>query len=404
MKRILFVDDEPDVLAGLRSLLRKQRPIWDMTFVGSGAAALEALASAPYDVIVSDMRMPGMDGAALLQRVLVEYPHVVRIVLSGQTEQEVARRLVHVAHQFLSKIADSSALQIVIERACALQELLAQPNLRQAVGEIKQLPVKPALYTRLVEVLENPNSSTADVAAVIERDIGASSKLLQVVNSAFFGLPSRVGDVRTAVSYLGMEMVKMLVLSVEMRQAQGNLKPCPGFSVDSIQEHGLRSARIARKLLPDRMGAQDAFSAAMMQDAGMLVLMGRLPDVFAQIVKDVRQSRHTPAEVEAAMLGVTHAEIGAYLLGIWGLPYGIVEGVAFHHAPSRAISTSLDVAGAVHIGSVLADELSPQDPAKSIRPGLKLDMEYLEKLDLAKNLPAWREMAKRELAGARPAR
>jgi HD-like signal output (HDOD) protein len=405
MKRILFVDDEPDVLSGLRNLLRKQSANWEMTFVGSGAAALEALALAPFDVIVSDMRMPKMDGAALLQRVLKDYPQIVRIVLSGQAEQEVARRLVHVAHQFVSKLSDGAALQTVIERACKLQELLGQPNLRQAVGEVKQLPVKPALYTRLVELLENPNSSTADVAAVIERDIGTSSKLLQVVNSAFFGLPSRVGDVRTAVSYLGMEMVKMLALSVEMRQSQGHVKPCPGFNIDSVQEHGLRSARIARKLLPDKLGAQDAFSAAMLQDAGKLVLMGRLPDVFARIVKDLRETpRHTISEIEMATMGVTHAEIGAYLLGIWGLPYGIVEGVAFHHAPSRAVSVGLDVPGAVHIGSALAEELVPQDPAKSVRPGVKLDMEYLNKFDLAKQLPAWRDMAKRELSGARASR
>ena len=404
MKRILFVDDEPDVLEGLKNLLRKQRAIWDMTFVGNGAAALAALAAAPFDVIVSDMRMPGMDGAALLQRVLTDFPHIVRIVLSGQTEQEVARRLVHVAHQFVSKISDGAALQTVIERACNLQELLAQPTLRQAVGEVKQLPVKPALYTRLVELLENPNSSTADVAAVIERDIGTSSKLLQVVNSAFFGLPTRVGDVRTAVSYLGMEMVKMLALSVEMRQSQSHVKPCPGFNIDSLQEHGLRSARIARKLLPDRMGAQDAFSAAMLQDSGMLVLLGRLPEVFGKIVKDVRESRRPVCEVELATLGVTHAEIGAYLLGIWGLPYGIVEGVAFHHNPSRAVSTGLDVPGAVHIGSALAEELVPQDPAKSLRPGVTLDMDYLAKFDLTKQLPAWRDMAKRELSGARASR
>jgi HD-like signal output (HDOD) protein len=404
MKKILFVDDEPDVLAGLQNLLRKQRAIWDMAFVESGPAALAALAAAPFDVIVTDMRMPKMDGAALLQKVLADHPHIVRIVHSGQAEQEVARRLVHVAHQFVSKISDGASLQVVIERACSLQELLAHPGLRQAVGEVKQLPVKPALYTRLVELLENPNSSTADVAAVIERDIGTSSKLLQVVNSAFFGLPTRVGDVRTAVSYLGMEMVKMLALSVEMRQSQSHVKPCIGFNVDSVQEHGLRAARIARKLLPDKMGAQDAFSAAMMQDAGELVLMGRLPDVFAKLVKDARDTRRTMAEVELQMLGVTHAEIGAYLLGIWGLPYGIVEGVAYHHAPSRAVSLGLDVAGAVHIGSALAEELVPQDPAKSVRPGLKLDMAYLEKFDLAKNLPTWREMAKRELSGARPNR
>ena len=156
MKRILFVDDEPNVLEGLRGLLRKQRKLWEMNFVTGGELALAELVANPYDVIVSDMRMPGMDGATLLHKVQQDYPHMVRIVLSGQAEQEISRRMVHVAHQFLSKPCDGRELQQVIERACKLQALLEHPSLRQTVGQIGQLPTKPGLYTRLVAILEDP--------------------------------------------------------------------------------------------------------------------------------------------------------------------------------------------------------------------------------------------------------
>ena len=397
MKRILFVDDEQNVLDGLRGLLRKQRKNWDMTFLTSGEAALNELMASDYDVIVSDMRMPGMDGATLLRRVMSDYPHIVRIVLSGQTEQEVSRRMVHVAHQFMAKPCDGQQLQQVIERACSLQALLELPELRHAVGQMGQLPVKPSVYGQLIQVLENPNSSMGDAAAVIERDIGTAAKMLQVVNSAFFGLPQRVADIKTAVSYLGLEMVKSLALSVEMRQSQANVGPVPGYSLDVVQEHGLLSGRIARRLLgDDRMHAQDAFSAAMLQDAGAMVLMTRMPQVFKEIVVDAHATGRSLDAVELERLGVTHAEIGAYLLGIWGLPYGIVEAVAHHHHPARSGAKSLDVVGAVHVASALVQELEPSRRPNHVDSGVVLDEVYLAELGVTDRLPAWREIAKSE--------
>jgi HD-like signal output (HDOD) protein/CheY-like chemotaxis protein len=401
MKRILFVDDETNILDSLRTLLRKQRKEWAMTFVTSGQEALAEMLAAPFDVIVSDMRMPKMDGAALLRQVQQDYPHVIRIVLSGQTEQDVARRMVHVAHQFLSKPCEGRELQQTIERACSLQALLEQPALRQLVGRMGQLPVKPTVYTRLLEVLQSPGSSMSDAAAVIERDMSTSAKLLQVVNSAFFGLANRVGDVRTAVSYLGLEMVKMLALSVEMRESQGQLRSFPGFSLDAIQEHGLVAARIARRLLPDKIRAQDAFSAAMLEDVGILVLMSRMPDAFAQAVAEARESRRPLHDVETERLGVGHAEIGAYLLGIWGLPYPIVEAVAHHHHPGRSGATTFDVMAAVHVAGALAEEAHPPDPGKHLGSGTRLDEGFLQQMGVHDRLPEWRALAREEAAAAR---
>jgi HD-like signal output (HDOD) protein/CheY-like chemotaxis protein len=393
MKRILFVDDEPNVLEGLRGLLRKQRKHWEMNFVTGGESALNELLAAPYDVIVSDMRMPVMDGATLLRKVQQDYPHIVRIVLSGQTENEISRRMVHVAHQFLSKPCDGRELQQVIQHAIDLQVLLEQPALRQAVGQIGQLPVKPGLYTKLVEILENPNSSLSDAATVIEKDLATSAKMLQLVNSAFFGLPQRVGDIKTAVSYLGLEMVKTLSLSVEMRQSQANVVPCPGFNLDIAQDQSMLAARICRKLLPDRIQAQDAFAAAMLRDAGTLVLMARLPDQYRKIVTQARTSRRPIFEVEREVMGVSHSEIGAYLLGIWGLPYTIVEAVAHHHAPRAVELHSLDVLVAVHIASALAEEVMPSDGEKHLGTGITLDTELIGRLNLTDHIPAWRRIA-----------
>lgn len=393
MKTILFVDDEPNVLESLRNLLRKQRKEWRMAFASSGEAALQELLAVSYDVIVSDMRMPGMDGATLLNRVLAEYPHIVRIVLSGQTEQDISRRMVHVAHQFLSKPCDGRELQSTIQRACDLQALLEKPALRAAVGQIGQLPIKPAVYTSLVDVLAQPNSSIADAARVLESDIGITAKILQVVNSAFFALPKRVGDIKTAVGYLGVEMVKTLTLSVEMSQWKSPTKfpEIPGFSLEAVQEHGLAAARIARLLLPDSVLAKDAFAAALLKDTGLLVLMTRLPEVFRKIIDEAQASGRPLLEVETEMLGITHQEVGAYLLGIWGLPYNIVEAVAHQHTPLQSGSSTFDALGAAHVGAALVSTKANGKGLPLIET--KIDLAYLARIGVTDRLDGWRVLA-----------
>jgi HD-like signal output (HDOD) protein/ActR/RegA family two-component response regulator len=392
-KRILFVDDEPHVLSGLESLLRKQRTVWEMSFASSGEEALRILASSgEFDVVVSDMRMPIMSGAELLRMVQRQYPSAVRIVLSGETELGVARRMVHVAHQFLTKPCDGRQLRETIERACNLQAFLGHPSLRQVAGQIGQLPVAPAVYAKLVETLENPAASLTDAAAIIETDMGTTTKILQLVNSSFFGSPRRVTDVGKALSYLGLEMLKALVLAGDMRNSHAGIAAPPGFDLDLLQEHGLQSARLARRLLSDENAAQDAFSAAMLQDVGALVMCARMPRTFLEIVEESQRSGASLPVIEKQRLGVTHAEIGAYLLGIWGLPYSVVEAVAHHHEPKRARSTSLDVVSAVHVGSALVSDRLAHPSARHLT-AVQLDEAYLAGLGLLPRLDGWRKLA-----------
>ena len=386
VRRILFVDDQSVVLDGLRSMLRKQRHEWHMNFVTDGEAALVALREERYDVVITDMRMPGMDGAELLRRVVVEHPHVVRIVLSGQTELEASRRVLHVAHQFLAKPCDSSMLRSTVDRTCRLSALLGDSALRETVGGVAQLPTRPKAYGQLVEVLEKPGSSMTEAAVVVERDPAITAKLLQLVNSAFFGLPRRVADVKTAVSYLGVDMLKTLVLDIGIRQAQGGATVCPDFDATVVQRQGLLSARIARRLLDDRLDAMDAFTAAMLKDVGWLVLLSRLPDGFRAAVAAARATGRSLADVGEERLGVSHAMIGAYLLGIWGLPYAIVEAVAHHRAPGQVDSNRLDVVGAVHVAAALAEEVSPSGTARHVGGGVQLDERYVDGLGLT----SWR--------------
>ena len=219
MRRVLFVDDEPRILEGLRRMLRSQRHDWELAFAPGGETALALMEASPFDVIVSDMRMPGIDGAALLCRVREKYPQVVRIVLSGHTELSTALRVVPIAHQFLAKPCDAQMLRVAIERACHLRALLSDEHIRRTVAALGDLPSLPRTYEALTQALADPDTSLQKVAKIIEQDVGISAKVLQLVNSAFFGVSHSMTNIQSAVSYLGINTLKSLVLSVEIFRA-----------------------------------------------------------------------------------------------------------------------------------------------------------------------------------------
>jgi len=188
MKTLLFVDDEPRVLQGLQRQLRPMHHEWDMHFVDDGRKALEFMAAHPVDIVVTDMMMPGMDGSQLLAEVLKRHPQTVRIVLSGHAEREAVLRLVGPAHQYLSKPCDADELRRAIARALSLRDLLGNERLKQLATRVKNLPTLPALQNQLADELRKESPSMERVAEIVSRDIGMTAKMLQLVNSAFFGL------------------------------------------------------------------------------------------------------------------------------------------------------------------------------------------------------------------------
>ena len=359
MTRILFVDDEVAILEGLRNVLRVERKRWTMRFAEGGAAALEAMAEEPFDAIVTDMRMPGMDGLALLREVRRTHPQMARIVLSGYSDLGQAAEASVVAHQLIMKPCEADALRSAIERALRVKELLANETLRRVVGSLSTLPSAPRMYQALTAALEDPNSDVKKLAAIIERDVGMSSRVLKFANSAYFGFVQSVSSIESAIVCLGTTAVRHLALTFEVFNAWGAAR---GPAFDQLEMHSLLAARIARKMTPDRAQADVAFAAGLLHDAGRLVLMSRAGDQFGAVLEEARR-RHAPLHVvEAEMLGATHAEVGAYLLGLWDLPHAVVEPVALHHSrpPRREPS---DTASMVALANVLAHEvLDPDGP------------------------------------------
>ena len=245
MKRILFVDDEVSILDGLKRMLRPMRREWGMAFAAGGEPALTLLEGSPFDVIVTDMRMPGMDGATLLEIVREKQPSTLRIILSGHTELQASLRAVPVAHQFLLKPCDPEMLRAGIARATSFGEALGSKMLSSLVGPLRELPSLPRVFSELKLALAQPNEPVDRVSQIVEQDIALSAKLLQVVNSSFFGLARDVTNVRTAVSCLGITVLHELVLTLEVFRSFTANEFVSLEYIEEFHRHAQLTARIA---------------------------------------------------------------------------------------------------------------------------------------------------------------
>lgn len=330
MPVILFVDDEPGVLDGLRRQLRRYRDVWDMRFVEGGEAALAALAERPAEVLVTDVRMPGMDGLALMREAREHYPDMTRIVLSGYAPPAEEREVFQVAHRVLPKPCEHERLVGTLQQALALRKLLGDPGVIRVVGSVERLPSVPKVYSELVSVLDDPESDAHAVARIIERDPTLVASVLRVANSAAVVTAEPVTRVRDAVTYLGRRMISSMVLGVAMLDQFEGLG-VPQQHLRRFQVDAMASANLASRLA-DRRDRDDAFASGMLHDIGQLVLFSAHGPSYAALVEEGHRSGRGLVAVEQERLGAAHDRVGAYLLGLWGLPYTVVTAVAWHHA------------------------------------------------------------------------
>ena len=393
MRRVVFVDDAPEILKHLQRTLAPMQSEWTMEFFTSAKSALAAMGEAPCDVVVSDMTMPGMDGAQFLTEVRKVCPQTIRIVLSGDQSPVNYLRSVSVAHRFLQKPVDAETLKATIAQAEALRAVLANPALRTLVSEIKSLPSLPSIYQDLMHEMQGAQASLKKASRIVARDLGMVTKILQLVNSAFFGLRTHVSDPEQAVALLGFETIKSLVLSSQVF-AQFDQARLPAFSLEELWRHAMLTATCARRIAKEAGASQqvidEAFTAALLHDVGVLVLVANRPDDYAKVLELMRE-RHMPDwAAERDIFGADHAHVGAYLLGIWGLGDGIVEAVAFHQHPGDYQASGFHAVTAVHVGNALAETQANADAGTG--DVLSLDQSYLARENFLAFIPRWREL------------
>jgi putative nucleotidyltransferase with HDIG domain len=379
--RILFVDDDTALLDGLRIKLTSRKEKWRMTFVESGSRALVEMEREPLDVIVSDLRMPNMDGAELLQKVSERWPDAVRIILSAPADLRHTMRVVPIAHQYVTKPCDARQLENRIERCLSLRELLRKPELRKAVGRIRKLPTIPRTYSMLQSLLESEQATTAEVAKIVAADSVITAKVLQLVNSSFFGLARRITNIPHAVSFLGFTAISNVVLSAEVFEQWTHSEAGARLDVERLQLHARTVAAAANALSAKTPLMDDATLAGLLHDIGYWVLAQECPYELDEAIQLAAAHGIPLHEAEAKVIGASHAEVGAYLLGLWGLPYNVVEAVAHHHSPERVQQTELDALAAVAVAHSLTGLGDSGAFDVPLPPDPKVDAAYLKSLN-----------------------
>jgi putative nucleotidyltransferase with HDIG domain len=365
-KRLLFVDDDINVLEGLRRTLRSQRDKWDMHFAGSGVEALQILETTPMDIVIADITMPGMNGIQLLEHVMDRFPNIIRMILSGYAESDLIMKSVAVTHQYLSKPCNPDILKSIITQAAESRTFLPNENLSSFVSKLGALPSVPILYREVTKELQSPEASLNKVGDIISQDTSMAAKILQLANSAFFGRRHSMSKITAAVAFLGLNCVAKLLLAIhafeEFMPAVSGL-----ISIEELWEHSSHTAIRAKMIAIEQHASDnitdDAFTAGLLHDIGKLILASRFPEEYATATKRAIASQNPLWVVEREIFSATHAEVGAYLLAIWGLPKSIVAATAFHHNPSATTEDGFCALTAVHA----ADTLENLTAGRSIR-------------------------------------
>jgi putative nucleotidyltransferase with HDIG domain len=350
-KNILFVDDDQNILNGLQRAFRTRRNEWDMHFAISGAEALEIMAVNPMDLIVTDMRMPAQNGVELLNEVMKRHPGAIRMILSGHADADLTMKSVGVAHQFISKPCEPEILESIIHRAMEFGILLKDDHLKNILSNIGTLPSLSAHYIRIANELQCPESSIQKVGQIIASDPAMTAKILQLANSAFFGRRRIVTNAVEAVTYLGIDCIQHLFLAMHAF-AQFTPPKTSSFSIELLWEHSISTAALAKTIAAEEGAEKEladaAYTAGLLHDIGELMFACRLAEKHAE-AQALAISKAMPLwQAEQEILSANHAEVGAYLLGLWGLPDSVVEAAAYHHCPSESKTNGFCTLTALH--------------------------------------------------------
>lgn len=403
MKRnILFVDDNPVLLEFYSTVLKSVRDSWEISTATGGEEALQLMADATFDVVVSDLDMPGMDGVQLIREVRQRSPRTSRIILSGLRDQKRIAESLSETHQFIAKPCEPRVLKATLARIGGLDAYLNDDKLRSVVGRLESLPSFPSLYLEIMQELANDDPSIEKIAGIVVRDPGMTAKMLQIVNSATLGLARKITSPLEAVQYVGMGTVRSLALSAHIFSCFEHTE-LKGFSMSQLWDHAMKTSLLAQKLLmlerADNALVEDACIAAMLHDVGKLMLANNLPEQFQQAINLAAERQIPFTQAEQEVFGATHAGVGACLLGLWGLPSTIVEAVAFHHTPRMAEAKILGPLTAVHVANALEHELHEAEPRNEHST---LDLDYLTSIGVQDRLERWRANAEAILRSEGP--
>ena len=390
VKRVLLVGNNGGIDPQLQKSLQSPLKEWEVHLITGGQQALEQLSRGSYDAIICHNNVAGLSGVNLLEITRKHYPHIIRFMLSEANTPDEQLKVVNTAHQILP-LNNQASFVSIIQRAFSLNSLLQQTELKRLISKLRNLPSLPVLYTNLMNEIEAPEVSLERVGNIISRDPAMSAKILQLVNSPFFGISRSVVNPIQATALLGVDIIRGLILCINIF-SQFNPITLEKLGISTLWDHSVHTGSyaktIARTEHVDQKTADYAFTGGILHDIGKLVLADNLPVQYFSALGTATRKNIELYEAEQDVFGTDHSQVGAYLLGLWGLPQPIVEAVAFHHRPIDNPSNSFNAISAIHAANYIEHELHPNNWTNK---NAHVQAAYLEKIKLSDHAHLWME-------------
>jgi HD-like signal output (HDOD) protein len=389
--RILFVDDDPAIIEMLKKMVSKFEQDWSVQYALGGFAAVALLDSENYDVVVTDLNMPEINGVKILRFIQKKYPSVIRIVFSSSLTRDSVREVAAYTHRFIAKPCGVVKLGQAIENTLFIYRELDNRKVQKVLTKTGTLPSLPRVYDELMARIDDDDFSLKDAAKLIQSDIGMSTNILKQIN--LLG-KSNVTSIEQAVSMLGLNMIRAIALSTHIFSSMKSVE-VPHFTLEDLVRHSMLTAEFAKEITiietDDHEMAESAFMAGVLHDLGIILLVNNFSKKYGEVQNRIYKAARPIAEVERNLIGISHGEIGAHLLALWGFPRDILDAVAFHEDPLKRAQQSFSILTAVYVGSYLAhfyDDSRPY-PENFLENSI-----YLQQLNCANRLDFWRERCK----------
>ncbi|MGB9911753.1 MAG: HDOD domain-containing protein [Candidatus Kapaibacteriota bacterium] len=351
---ILFLSDETTIKEIIRNVVPLQDD-FDIFFAESGEKGLQILANNKIDIFFGSPNITLPSGSNIFYEIKRVFPETIRFALVSNLESPSVAQLSQYVHQFVQPPYTLENLKERIERTSSLQKTLKNENIKELVQNITALPSLPELYIQIEQEVARPDFSLSKIGNLIAKDPNLTAKILQIVNSAYFGLQREITNINFALSYLGVNVIKSLIFYIHLFS---NFKVTPENRkyLEQFWKHSLIVAsntyHLAEKHLTSKSEIDSAYTAGVLHDVGKFVLLNTY--TYPQnVMLLAEQKAMDNLEAENEIYQCTHAEIGAYLLGLWGFPITIVEAVAYHHQPSKLKKSSLNFSTILHIADFL---------------------------------------------------
>ena len=373
-KRIIFIDDSQNILDGLKRSLRKMRDDWEIHFFSFALDALLFIEENDVDVVVSDMKMPQMNGAEFLEKVSEKYPHIVRVILSGQADEEDICRSIFHSHQYLSKPCDHEKLTSIVKKAFVLSNSFEEHYLKVILG-INKFPSQPAVYFDLLEAVNKDKFSLNEIVNITQRDMALSVQILKLVNSSYFGFSKSISQIPAAIAYLGLDIIKSLVLETDMFEPvkNENLK-----AFELIWAKSKKKAELAKKIaicaeLENDL-IEECYTAGLIHVCGEIIVSINFSGKYEEDMQKRNSQNQQMEKLPEQRWNTSQEKVGASLLSIWGLPESTVDAIGFYKDPKNHCHKVFSALSVLHI----ADAIEENDDGKVTINESKINFEYLQ--------------------------